>query len=437
MPILIAAILIEASLICLVRIAGSIVESILLLLIVQTIYLFCVYHVLANKHGTRLLIIAAAMVFRITIAPLPAPFTDDLYRYRWEALVQDSGRNPYEARPVEAQFQNLRDRTYDRIPGKDFKAGYGPAWEQVSLWTLRIVRCWTSNPETQALWFKAPAALFDLGIVGVLLWFLRLRGLPAERILIYAWSPLPIWEFWGSGHNDAMAVFFLIAAFALAAAGRWSSGSVSLGLAIASKWWPALLVPAYARSGSSLRPFWIASIVAFGFVLLYATNATENAQFMSGFVGGWRNNDSLFGAVLYLAGDRYRGKYLTFVIIGAAALWLAFRDWPLERVALWTVVALLLLSANCHPWYLTWIVPLLVFYPHPSLLLWVALVPLAYVVQIDWQVLGEWNGSRPERWWIYIPVFAGFLCEATHNILRNSLRTADKKMGKIQTPPLR
>jgi hypothetical protein len=49
MPLLIAAILIEALLVCLVRISGSIVESILLLLIVQTVYLVTVHRVLTTN----------------------------------------------------------------------------------------------------------------------------------------------------------------------------------------------------------------------------------------------------------------------------------------------------------------------------------------------------------------------------------------------------
>ena len=68
------------------------------------------------------------------------------------------------------------------------------------------------------------------------------------------------------------------------------------------------------------------------------------------------------------------------------------------------IVAILALSANVHPWYLTWIVPLLAFYPIPALLLWTALMPLAYSVLIDWSILGEWNGETPMRWLIYAPV---------------------------------
>ena len=104
---------------------------------------------------------------------------------------------------------------------------------------------------------------------------------------------------------------------------------------------------------------------------------------MSGFVGGWRNNDSLFGMLLYFAGgDLYTAKYAAFALIGGAWTWLSMREWPLERIALWGTVALLLVSANCHPWYLTWFLLLLALYPHPSLLLWISLAPLAYEVRI-------------------------------------------------------
>jgi hypothetical protein len=416
MQLLIAAVLIEAALVCLVNMAGSVVESILLLLLVQTVYLFAVYRVFEHGTGQRLLIIPAALVFRITVAPLPAPFTDDLNRYRWEARVQDSGLNPYESRPADPQLRHLQDSTYDRIPGRDFKAAYGPIWEFLSLWTLRLTSHWAATPQSQLLWFKLPSALFDVATIGALSLLLRVRRLPASRILVYAWAPLPIWEFWANGHNDAVVLFFVTAALALAAKApkQWAAGFM-LGLAIATKWWPAILLPAFSRNSRSLRPMFVSTAVVVFAVLPFLTDVTENSQFMTGFVGGWRNNDSLFGLFLYITNDPYRAKYLAFSLIAICALWLATRDWPLERISLWTIAMLLLLSANSHPWYLTWMIPLLAFYPHPSLLLWVSLAPLAHQVQIDWQILSVWNGSASYRWAIYIPVFAVMGWEVVRN----------------------
>ena len=55
---------------------------------------------------------------------------------------------------------------------------------------------------------------------------------------------------------------------------------------------------------------------------------------------------------------------------------------------------MLMISANCHPWYLTWLLPLLVLVPVPGLLLWTALVPLAYSAVIAWVETGEWIEVR-------------------------------------------
>jgi alpha-1,6-mannosyltransferase len=406
MVAIIAAVLIEILMLVLVGMGAGVIGTILVLLLAHAIYLVAVHYVL--KNGCRqLIIIAVALVFRITLAPLPSPFSHDVNRYRWEALVQEQGGNPYNARPADSEWAHLRDSTYADIPAKDFKAGYGPAWELVSYWTLKIVRLWSARPETQLLWWKAPAALFDLGTIAALIALLRSRGFPDSRVLIYAWAPLPVWEFWGNGHNDAMVVFFVVAALALHARRAWASEAM-LGVAIAVKWWPAILLPAFVWRARSIRPLVSAAAVVACFAVHYLTNVTENAQFMSGFVGGWRNNDSLFGLLLYLTGDLYRAKYLAFALLCGVAVWLACRDWPLESVALWMTVALLLLSANCHPWYLTWIIPLLALYPHPPLLLWMSLTPFAYSVLIRWDVLGVWDGSTPDRWWIYGPVFAWF-----------------------------
>jgi hypothetical protein len=65
---------------------------------------------------------------------------------------------------------------------------------------------------------------------------------------------------------------------------------------------------------------------------------------------------------------------------------------------------MLAVSANVHPWYLSWLLPFLVRQPVPGLLLWMALMPLAYESVIWWHMLGQWTQSPEVRWWIYLPV---------------------------------
>ena len=80
-------------------------------------------------------------------------------------------------------------------------------------------------------------------------------------------------------------------------------------------------------------------------------------------------------------------------------------DGPPERGALTVITVLLMVSANCHAWYLTWMLPLLVLCPVPPLLLWVTLAPLAHTAVIRWIAAGEWNGSTSTRYYEYVPVY--------------------------------
>jgi hypothetical protein len=59
-------------------------------------------------------------------------------------------------------------------------------------------------------------------VIAVLQAWWAIRGLPPQRVLIYAWSPLPMVEFWANGHNDSLAILLVALAFLAAARIRWT-----------------------------------------------------------------------------------------------------------------------------------------------------------------------------------------------------------------------
>jgi len=388
------------------------------------------------------------MVFRLTVWPMAPALSDDPYRYRWEGMLQAAGGNPYQVRPGDTQWTQLRDSTYPRVVGKDFKAVYGPLIEQVELWTYRVVSASVPDPERQVFWFKLPYALCDLAAVWALWLLLGVHGLARERILIYAWSPLTIIEFWGTGHNDALVVLAVSLALLAAARKHWTWAFTALALAVGAKVWPVLLIPLFIgwRGHRPARWWhfppapertprwyegWVVAPILLILALPYWSDVTENLRFMSGFVGGWRNNDSLFGFILYFAKDIYRAKKISFAIIAAVVGVLTLRRVPLERATLAAISVMLMVSANCHPWYLTWILPLLALVPVPGLLLWTTLAPMAYAVVISWITLGEWQGSTTMRWYEYVPVYSMLIGSwlasrpgGRHRPVRSNARTA-------------
>jgi alpha-1,6-mannosyltransferase len=173
-----------------------IAEAIGLLLLAGLFYLVCTFVVLRRGATVRpAWVVGAALVFRVTFWPLYPAMSDDVFRYRWEGKLQAAGGNPYEVRPNDAAWSSLRDETFASTPGRDFRAVYGPLLEEIELATYRVVSRFEARPFAQAFWFKVPSAVFDLGAMGVLWLLLKAKGIPRERILIYAWSPLPLIEF--------------------------------------------------------------------------------------------------------------------------------------------------------------------------------------------------------------------------------------------------
>ena len=88
-----------------------------------------------------------------------------------------------------------------------------------------------------------------------------------ERVLLYAWSPVCLWEIGSSGHADAAALTFI--SFALLArltnrdklAGGW------LGAAALVKLYPIALLPAFVRGWRSRAAWVMAGVIAAGYAI--------------------------------------------------------------------------------------------------------------------------------------------------------------------------
>lgn len=347
-----------------------------------------------------------ALTIRLLAWQVPPAFTDDLYRYRWEGRIQQTGGNPYALRPSETALRPGDER----MPGLDIKAVYGP----VILVVERLA--YAVAGESIAAW-RLPAALADLGTIGLLGWWLRRRGEPIIRVVTYAWCPLPVFEFWTNGHNDAWLLLLTAAALLAWRAERFAAAWSLLALAAMTKWWPISLASFWRGRGWRASPAALIPLALAG--AWYWVDPTENAQFASGFVGGWRNNDLLYGPLLALTGDVYRAKYAAFALWAVALAGIAWTDWALERKVLTGVAALLALAANVHPWYLCWLLPMLTLEAVPAGWLLVALAPLLHEGVLGWRIAGHWDGVSAGRWLVYGPVLALLILGGFRRFTRN------------------
>jgi hypothetical protein len=307
-----------------------------------------------------LAIAALAVVMRVTVVLAPPYLSADIYRYVWDGRVEAAGFNPYLHRPADPQLEALRDHDiYPRIASPYAPTIYPPVAQAVFLVVARI------SPSVTAM--KVAMVLFDLLGLVILARLLALEGLPAGRFLVYAWHPLPIWEFAGSGHIDAVLVAGVLAALWAARERRAGLTGLFLAAATLTKFYPMILAPALYRRWDWKMP----AVFAAAIVVAYLPFLSAGSQLL-GFLPGYARQEGFDagGAGFYLLGlvRRLPGlegvstsgyEFAAIALFGALGAAFAFRrdrDRPPYTMAAILSVLFMVFVSPHYPWYFSWLI---------------------------------------------------------------------------------
>jgi hypothetical protein len=321
------------------------------------------------------LIFAFGIAFRIVLIFSEPRLSDDMYRYVWEGRIQASGFSPYLIPPDAPELVYLRDNAvWPLINRKNYVTVYPPAAELVfaALWRIR--------PDS-VRWFQIVMASADV-LAGVLLvMLLRAIGQPPQRVLTYLWSPLVIFETAHSAHVDALLLPLLAGVWLMRVKGRDGWTGTLLGAATALKLYPALLLPALWRPRDELgrwRPAWLmplAFLVVVGATYVpYLARGTFSLAYLPTYFTEGGNMSLAFPIIVVMqwlgaAAENIANGVMavTVLIIGLSFVVrpVAEARQPLTR-CLWLIGAYVLLTPLLHPWYLLWLVALLVPFVQPD-----------------------------------------------------------------------
>src|SRR5712691_2184144 len=223
------------------------------------VYAFAVWLILRCRFGRAalVLIFAVAVIARAIALPAPPTLSTDIARYVWDGRVQAAGINPYRYVPADERLAALRDDAiYPNINrADDAPTVYPPVAEMIFLAVTRLSETLTA--------MRLVMIGFEVVTVLALLALLRHDGRPPERVLIYAWHPLPIWEFAGTGHVDAAAIAFMTLAMLAAARDRRVLAGLALAAGTLVKPFAVVIAPALWRRWDWRMPTaFVATIIA-------------------------------------------------------------------------------------------------------------------------------------------------------------------------------
>jgi hypothetical protein len=369
----------------------------------SAVYLLAAWIVIRARpsNSTLLIAVAFAVIFRLSILFAPPYLSDDIYRYVWDGRVQAAGINPYRFIPAAPELAQLRDETiYPKINRRDWAHTiYPPVAQIVFFLTTRISESVT--------WMKATMLGFELVTIWAVAQLLTLLGRPRQLLLLYAWHPLVIWEFAGSGHVDAMAIAFIALAF-LAWQKKSNLGAgFTLACATLVKLFPLVLLPAMLKRGRwKIAPFFAATVII-GYLAYLSVGPTA----VLGAIPGYTQEMGLISGQQFYALSLVRNlfglelpsiSYLVFTVLvmGAIGLWVLLKqnEDTLKHGMILATAATVLFAPH-FSWYFCWLVYFLCFTPR---------LALFYLTIASFILYATWLGDSPGEMFvinslIYLP----------------------------------
>lgn len=353
------------------------------------------------------LIIAGGIALQVAAISAPPADSTDSYRYIWDGRVQAAGIDPYLYPPAAAGVAQLRnDFLWPPVPADRLHlcphalvSKQGAAFSRVA-GCSRIGRVGvpTIYPPVAEGYFlavqaAAPADDNSLPIQAagaacatlttlVLLFGLRRLGRDVRLTALWAWCPTVLLEAGNNAHVDSLAVLLTAVSLLVLARARTEGkamlGGALLGLAIATKMTPVLVVPGIVRRA------WQHIAVAAGaaIVVVYMPHLMTVGSRVIGFLPGYLNEQGYSSGTGFAIISVVAPGKLAIVAAGAllAAIALAILkfgdpDQPWRGGVLMTAAALVICTPEFQ-WYALLLVMLVALDGRPE---WLALAAGGYL----------------------------------------------------------
>lgn len=372
------------------------------------------------NRATLWIVLGFAVVMRGMVLFTQPYLSTDIYRYVWDGIVQHAHISPYRYVPgdhVLAALQAKYPQIFEHINRRDYAHTIYPPVGQMIYWLATLF-----SPTVEAM--KLAMFGFECLTAVALIALLKRMGRRTTDVLLYAWCPLLVWEIGGAGHVDAAILAFVSLALLFRYREQPVMTGLFLGLAVMTKFYPLVLLPALWRRGDWKMPATLVAVCAAG----YAVYASAG-RLVFGFLAGYAYEEGLESGTRYFLLDyaqRLRGlqwitkaDYQIFcgVVFGVITVW-AWRYASKERLgvsarvdrpafvraSMMFALALMLLFSPHYAWYIAWLVPLMALYPN-----WVT---LTYVCAFFYGFTTQWAVPGPKMFilnsWIYFAVLCAF-----------------------------
>ena len=390
-----------------------------------------------------------AAVWHILFLRVPSGADYYIHRYVWDGRLQRLGYNPYIVVPSDPAFAELHTSETRTLNNPDLPSPY-PAGAQLFFRGVTSIR-----ESTFAM--KVAFVVCEFAVVFVLLDLLRSSRQSAYLVLAFAWNPLLAVEVAGSGHIDIVGALLLLVSGA-ALVRRWrATAAVALGLAIAVKFLPVVLLPLYWKR-VRIRDSALAAATIGLLYVPFLNHGRIPIGSLGTYVQTFRFNGPVFAVLDKVAPPQL--LVVLAVLVGLlTATWLRgkTREWspdtgtlttedteshrgntvaPPVRASMpsavqgfefaWPMAASLLCAPAVFPWYLLWLLPFLTSASTLLVIVWTVSIIPTYV-QWHLRALGRPWGALPG--WVMVLEYGCVAIAAAIIALRRISRSTAPRLS--------
>lgn len=314
------------------------------------------------------LILGGAIVFRFMLINLPLELSPDVWRYLWDARVTLHGYSPYIYAPSAQVLIPLRNIVFANAIYRQTPTEYPPGGQ------IFFILGYLLNP-TNPVGLKVLFVLLDSMTCGVLTVLLARKGLDPRRVVIYAWSPLPIVEFAIAGHSDVIAISFMVLAVLFALSSRQGVrllAGICIGLAVLARLYPILLLVALVRRRDWGLVIACVTTIALGYLPFILLSQGDIRAVLFSFTDQRSLHPGVVDMVPFYIANGFGIKVeltavlsvthvLETAVAGITVLLVCIQRFrkriSVEAAALSLIAVVLMVYAHVFPWYATALLP--------------------------------------------------------------------------------
>ena len=352
--------------------------------------------------------LTAIIIIRILFIPVHPVGSDDYYRYLWDGKVQANGINPYAYAPDAKELTHLHSDIIPKyVNHADMKTLYPPLTE-----ILFYISYLISGENYLGLKFLL--LCFDLMTIYGIYLILKKLNTDKKYILLYALSPLPIFQFFVDAHADGFGLVFIIFAIFFYLDKKKILSYILIGISICIKPIGLLFIPLLLFTEKSLiERIKIILIPLFICTAMYIPYIFTGSPFQAliKFTENWNFNGIVFDILNSFMHNNQKVRLICGIIYFLIFLIILFSKKNLLVKIYLSIFLLLIFSPVVHPWYVSWLVILLPFVPKWSGIFYVSLVSLTTITDLNFQLSGIWKEYTFVLILEYVPVLAIFLYE--------------------------